>query len=52
MHAPDDVPNARVNVLIDIVNAEFRTQGPHELTLAIDGAGTVILPLDVTRALA
>jgi hypothetical protein len=43
----EDATSARVNVLIDVVNAEFRTHGPHELTLSLDGASAVVLPLDV-----
>jgi len=50
VHTPADVSSARVNVLIDVLNAEFRAHGPHELTLAIDGANAVVLPLEVTLA--
>jgi hypothetical protein len=47
IRTPDPATNARVNVLIDVVNTEFRTPGPHELTLALDGATVAALPLDV-----
>ena len=47
VRSPDGATGARVNMLIDVLNTEFRTHGPHELTLSVDGAGLVILPLDV-----
>lgn len=47
VHITDSAAGARVNVLIDVLNAEFRTHGPHELTLTVDGTNLVVLPLDV-----
>lgn len=46
----DGATSARVNVLVDLVNAEFHTHGPHELTLTLDGAPAVVLPLEVAIA--
>ena len=45
--AGEGATSVRVNLLIDVVNAEFRSPGPHELTLAIGGTAAVVLPLDV-----
>lgn len=50
VNVSDEATAARVNILIDVLNAEFRAPGPHELTLSIDGRNLVVLPLDVALA--
>ncbi len=40
---------ARANLLVDLVNLEFTTYGPHEVVVELDGSETVNLPLDVAR---
>ena len=41
--------SAGVNLLVDLVNIEFKALGPHEIGLAIDGTEAVGLPLEVLR---
>ena len=41
---------AKANVLVDLVNAEFSGYGPHEVTLSVDGTDVATLPLEVVRA--
>ena len=46
--APQDRATA-VNLLVELLNLEFTNLGPHEVSLAVDGAELVSLPLEVTR---
>jgi hypothetical protein len=39
----------KANLLVDLLNAEFNSLGPHELSLAIDGDTVATLPLEVAR---
>jgi hypothetical protein len=38
---------AKANLIIDLVNPEFQSHGPHEVTLALDGTALATLPLEV-----
>jgi hypothetical protein len=40
---------ARANLLVDLMNLEFNTYGPHEAVVTIDGDEMVNLPLEVAR---
>ncbi len=40
---------AAANLLVELVNLQFASLGPHEVSLAVDGAELVNLPLEVTR---
>jgi hypothetical protein len=40
---------ARANLLVDLVNLEFTTYGPHEVVVLINGDEMVNLPLEVAR---
>jgi hypothetical protein len=44
-----DVPLARANMLIDLTNLEFKSWGPHEVTVTIDGDEVVNVALEVAR---
>jgi hypothetical protein len=47
---PPPATHATANLLIDLVGAEFRSYGPHEVTLTVDGEDAVTLPLEVVPA--
>lgn len=44
-----DAMSARANLLVDLVQLEFRGYGPHEAIVSIDGSELINLPLEVTR---
>jgi hypothetical protein len=44
---PGDALRGHGNLLVELVALEFRTYGPHEVTVTIDGEEFVMLPLEV-----
>ncbi len=46
----DDASGGKANMIVDLVQLDLRTSGPHEVNVSLDGQEVVSLPFEVVQA--